>query len=240
MPASRVVTDEVTLAAYDVVAKDGVTPTFIAHVGLAQSGGTQPAVNLAIYDMSPPLHGPDYATTINVTAFGVAELNNDEIQKIRTFLDLQSSEHEVIRQLSSADVLRHIREIYTIYPHATPATQDDGRYSRMRFSCAGFVFEAYSAARIKLLDPSQLPYIDLRTINDAYPNETRLIGRGLVRHEDLGLGGDGPWPVLLCGYLLNSLCRAAVAVRADVYSVSAGDECFPQKVSPTDAGPFVS
>ena len=96
-----------------------------------------------------------------------------------------------------------------------------------RFSCAGFVFEAYKRARITLLDLSALPLADMAVIAVGYPQQTHLINRGLVRAGDLGLDGDGPWPVLLCGYLFHALNRDPGVVREDAYIPDLSDRHFP-------------
>jgi hypothetical protein len=228
MPASRVANAEIELNPSDVVGQDGVRPHFISHVGLAQDGGRQRAAEVPVHDMSPPLHGRGNPVRLNASAVGTASLIADELQKIRTFVDIHASEHAAFSVLSRTDRIRLVPQMYSIFPHAAPAEEMDGRYSRMRFSCSGFVFEAYRWARIQLLDPSTLPPVNMDTIKAAYPDQSQLMERERVSPEDLGLRGAGPWPVLLCGYLFNSLQRTANAIRADVYEVRAGDECFPR------------
>ena len=111
-------------------------------------------------------------------------------------------------------------------PHAKPFTEEDGRYARMRFSCAGFVLEAYRKARIRFLDSKALPPVDKEIIRSCYPLQIRLMEDGKISPEDLGLEGAGPWPVLLCGYLFHALNRDAGTVRSGPYVPSIADSRF--------------
>jgi hypothetical protein len=115
--------------------------------------------------------------------------------------------------------------MYCIRPHASPLYEDDGRYARTRFSCAGFVLEAYNKARIRLLDVNALPMVEMGVLALAYP-QTRLIGSGRISADALGLGGSGPWPVLLCGYLFHALKRDVDVIRHQPYAPSTADRYF--------------
>lgn len=117
-------------------------------------------------------------------------------------------------------------QMYCVYPHVSALHEDDGRYARTRFSCAGFVLEAYNKARIKLLDLSGLPMVDMAVIALAYPQQTRLIENGRVSADAMGLEGNGPWPVLLCGYLFHALNRDPDAIRQVSYTPSIADRHF--------------
>jgi hypothetical protein len=119
--------------------------------------------------------------------------------------------------------------MYCILPHAEPYREDDGRYVRTRFSCAGFVLEAYKLARIALLEPDGLPMVGMDVLRLAYPIQMRLLGSGRINADSLGLTGDGPWPVLLCGYLFHSLNRSANEIREQPYAPAAGDWLFTRE-----------
>ena len=97
----------------------------------------------------------------------------------------------------------------------------------MRFSCAGFVLEAYQRAGVKLIDTDRVPLVALDEIKPAYPEFTQLLDRAEYRAA-LGLAGPGPWRVMLCGYLINSLSRDGASIRAQAYLVQPGDEKFPR------------
>jgi hypothetical protein len=176
--------------------------------------------------MGPPLHGQGDPGHIRANVVGSATLTDDEVQKIRTFIDRHSNEHLLFLHLSLPQLTAIAPKMYCVCPHALPFYEEDGRYARMRFSCAGFVFEAYKKARIKLLDPNALPLVDIAAIRPGYPVQVRLMDNGRVSQDDLGLEGDGPWPVLLCGYLFHALNRDGDAVRREPYVPSVADRHF--------------
>lgn len=159
---------------------------------------------------------------------GSAALSDDEVQKIRTFVDRHASEHAAFAQFGMAELMRSAPEMYCILPHAAPFCEDDGRYVRMRFSCVGFVLEAYRMARISLLRLDDLPLVEMADIAAAYP-QTRLIRCGAISANALGLDGNGPWPVLLCGYVFHSLNRDRDVIRQVEYEPTASDRHFIDK-----------
>lgn len=212
-PSYRVGESSVTLNLFDVVGHDGADPGFVTHTGLAASAGVQNANVLPILDMGPPLHGHGAGAQIKASVVGTASLTDDEVRKLQTFVDRHANEHQVFLQFSMGQLLTAAPQMYCIHPHASPLRESDGRYVRTRFSCAGFVLEAYKTARIKLLLPGALPVVDFTVIKLAYPSQSRLIDSGRISAEALGLEGNGPWPVLLCGYLFHALNRDADVVR---------------------------
>ncbi|MCH8042932.1 MAG: hypothetical protein IID44_04360 [Planctomycetes bacterium] len=213
MPSIRTTGSKVSLAIFDVVGQDGDEVGFIDHTGLAESAGSQHTGRIPVLDMGPPLHGQGSPNHIIANVVGSATLTDAEEQKIRTFVDRHASEHLIFQQLTGLPLLRLAPQMFCVHPHASPLNEDDGRYVRMRFSCAGFVVEAYKKARIRLLDPSALPMVDIEIIRVGYPLQARLMDHDKISPEDLGLRGSGPWPVLLCGYLFHALDRGTDAIR---------------------------
>lgn len=226
MPSYRIGATTVSLNIYDVVGVDGDQVGFIRHAGLAESVGSQDTHEVTVVDMGPPLHAGGRAGRVHASAVGSAELTDDEVQKIRTFVDRHVNEHRAFLQLSQSQLLRSAHQMYCIYPHAVALNEDDDRYVRMKFSCAGFVFEAYRAARITLLHTNALPAVDMAVIKSAYPREAHLMERGRVSRESLGLEGNGPWPVLLCGYLFHALGRDAGLIRQQPHTPSTDNQYF--------------
>jgi hypothetical protein len=226
VPSYRIGAPVVSLRVYDAVGEDGDQIGFICHAGLAESAGSQHAHEIAVLDMGPPLQAGERARRLQASAVGSAELTDDEVQKIRTFVDRHVNEHQALLKLSQSQLLRSAPQMYCIYPHAIALNEDYGRYVRTRFSCAGFVFEAYRAARIKLLDTNALPTVDMSVIKSAYPRQARLIEGGWVSHESLGLEGNGPWPVMFCGYLFHALDREAGLIRQQPFTASTDNQYF--------------
>jgi len=226
VPSYRVNELTLSLDRFEVVGQDGAESGFIGHVGLAASKDSQDVASIAVLDMGPPLHGHGSDHHIRGDVIGSAVLTDDEAQKIRTFVDRHANEHLLFSQLSVGHLLKLAPQMYCLLPHTSPLYEDNGRYARTRFSCAGFVLEAYKTARIKLLNLDGMPLVDMAVVATAYPIHTRLIERGTINAEDLGLGGDGPWPVLLCGYLFHSLNRESDVMRNEAYAPSITDRHF--------------
>lgn len=226
MPSYRVTDPTLPLEAFDVIGQDGEGAGFIGHVGLSELAGSYSAAKIPIFDMGPPLHGQGNVGSISAHAIGSSSLTDDEAQKIKVFIDRHSGEHQQFSVMSRRQLIESSPRMYCILPHATPATEEDGRYARMRFSCAGFVLEAYKKARIQIVNLDALPPVEIEDIRLAYPRLLTLIESFGVSLEDLGLVGDGPWPVLLCGYLFHSFNRPAEDIRRESYSPSIEDRFF--------------
>lgn len=103
-----------------------------------------------------------------------------------------------VRTQVESGALRNWRS-YVVRP-AVERDRVSGRVVYKRFSCAGFVAEAYlEGAGIQLVDEAHLPPVELpftEAVWGVYPPRLRGIA---------GLVGDGPWPVLLPAYLLHAM-----------------------------------
>lgn len=109
---------------------------------------------------------------------------------------------------------------YVIFPHFRWERSEKGRRLYRRFSCGGFVLEAYDAAGLKILDfQSPLPRADEQTLRKAYPDLDRIerarpriqAQLGFKGRRDLGLDGPDTWRIALPGYVFHSLRRATSA-----------------------------
>jgi hypothetical protein len=156
-------------------------------------------------------------------------LSRDEIFRIRVFVG------RVQGELRAAN-LRRAMDQYCIAPHVSPLTDKDGTILFRRFNCAGFVLEAYRSAGISLLDTGgeALPEVGLDLLKEQYPDFASALDRPTLR-ERMGLTGSGPWPVVLCGYILNALDRTEDQIRAQPYRANPGDERFPPRPVPPAA-----
>jgi hypothetical protein len=226
VPSYRVSETMLSLSRFEVVGQDGAETEFIGHAGLVEATGSHHTASVPVLDMGPPLHGHDKVGQVRGDVVGSAALTDDEVQKIKTFVDRHANEHAVFSQFSTSQRMRAVPQMYCVHPHVAPLCEDDGRYVRMRFSCAGFVLESYKTARIRLLDLNALPMVDMAIIAAAYPQQTQMIEREMIAAKDLGLDGDGPWPVLLCGYLFHALNRAADVIRQSMYAPDIMDRYF--------------
>ena len=218
MPSRRVTEPSISVRLFDVIGADSDQDGFICHVGLARPQGEYERSSVSVMDMAPPMRATGQMKS---DVLGTADLTEDEVRRIKDFVDRHEGEHAAIQMLGP----KSFPKVYCLVPHACPFFEEDGRYARMRFSCAGFVFEAYKRARIVLFEEQQMPPITIGKIKEAYHREARLLEVQATR-ESLGLAGDGPWPLMLCGYIFHSLGRDPGVVRGTPYVIRAGDERF--------------
>ena len=130
------------------------------------------------------------------------------------------------RQLSQ----KSPRLVYVVHPHVREQTAPDGTVIYRRFSCAGFVIEAYREVGIELVvtEEGRLPSVPLNTLLLAYPDLQAELQSPRLRRM-CGLPGEGPWAVVLPGYVLHSLDRPESEIRGSPYLPREGDEFFPPR-----------
>jgi hypothetical protein len=216
MPAHRLGNQATLVFRFDVVAKDSdAEAKFVCHVGLANEE-RDVVLNgvIAMLHMGPPLERIEGGVSIH--ARGTADLKVGEMRQIGVFVDehLPECEAESVRG----------RPQYIIMPHYR---ESDASCSVRRFSCAGFVIEAYRYAGVDLVvtNTDSLPAIPLETLSQAYPRVAKIL-ESRDHRKKLGLEGDGPWPVVLAGYVMNALNRPANDIRHQPYQPQPRDEYF--------------
>ena len=221
MPARRIGGDKLLVRKFDVVGQDSVeTSEFVGHVGLANeekdSSGSLPVVPMV--HMGPPLS--QGAASGPISAIGAVGLTVEEALQIQVFVNEQLLEYE------SAKAGR--RQQYVIAPHMKEEKSRDGTIICRRYNCAGFVIEAYRSAGVDFIQTAQesLPPVYRSTLEIQYPDMARLLVKSKTR-EEFGIPGDGPWRLMLAGYVLNALDRDENELRSVPYTPSAGDEFFP-------------
>jgi hypothetical protein len=225
MPAQRLGMEAVRVLEFDVLRLDALNSAqFIRHVGLAdrESPEVSVATALEMVHMRPPLErafAPGHVTSV-----GTAALTADEISQMRVFVDNLESEY------ASANA-RDARSQYCIAPHVRPYPSE-GTVVCFQFNCVGFVIEAYRYSGIDLLETDEraLPPVPLDVLTMQYPDYHRMLQNPLIRKR-VGIPGNGPWPVVLAGYVLNALNRHEDEIRSKPYCACAGDEFFPPATS---------
>ncbi len=222
MPAQRLGSQPVSVQKYDVAAQDSTTaPYFVRHVGLAdeQRDDVRSNSEVSLVHMGPPLMRGDSGNPVH--AIGQAGLNAGQIRQIGVFVDEHLLEYEAER------IRGHSQ--YVIHPHVR---EPDAAVPCRRFSCAGFVIEAYGYANLRLVvtEPARLPSVDLETLAHAYPDQARRLRKPALRLL-FGLEGDGPWRVVLAGYVINAFNRTIEEIRDGPYTPVSGDEYFPARRS---------
>lgn len=217
MPAFELGREPQALSRYDVLGlRADHLNHFVTHVGLldADNQFLKAGDDVNAVHMQPPLKQGE---TIKPHVAGSLPLTNEEIKRIAVWIVKIADEYvnSGVKDSKSAQ--------YLISPSWKDVTDPNtGVLRYRRYSCAGFVLDSYRRVDIELLqiDASSLPAVDRRRIVSAYP---------WVRPSTLpkyGLQGNGPWRIVLAGYVLHALNRSTEEIRRQPYQVQPGDECF--------------
>jgi hypothetical protein len=205
------------VARYDVIGEHSADlPRFVKHVALslADEGEIRCDQNIDVMHMGPPL---SRRGAVRAHVAGSIPLNNEEIREIETWIAEIEDEYE------DSSVDGNIRAQFCIHPPWKDELDPNTGVRRYRrYSCAGFVLDAYHQVRVDLLeiDENALPEVDRRLLSLAYPRAP------LESLQPFGLEGAGPWRIVLAGYVLHSLSRGEQEIRQRPYRPQAGDERF--------------
>lgn len=192
-------------------AKDQPTG-FVRHAALLkESMEITTQIEVGVWHIGPPivagLQGSKEARC-RVDVLGDISLSIAECEAVADFLaSVEKENRSAVRRFQQ----------YTIIPHMKWTVSEEGRRVRRRFSCTGFVIEAYREAGVELIDTDHLPlaeesilkaiYSELEQIEaaeEAFQRRIGFLGRG-----DLGIHGPGPWAIALPGYIFHSTARLA-------------------------------
>ena len=218
MSATRLGANPIAIRRFDVIGEDGTGEDVIRHVGLAAeaSDGIHANTMVLVHHMGPPLARDG---EMHAHVRGQLELTDDEQNQIKVFVDEHAPEGQAEERTGA---LRR----YVVRPHADWLREEDGTPVCRRFSCAGFVIEAYAEADLPLVvtDEGSLPPVSRDALTPIYP---QLRDHPAVARK-VGLGGDGPWPVVMPGYIFHSLARDEDTIRREPHTPVAGNEKFPR------------
>ncbi len=232
MPAWRLDKTTRQVRKFDVGASDGVEAHFVRHVLLcdvddpASVNGDSGAIQSV--HMGPPLK----ESTAQIDVLGTAELDADGVGKgerrqIKTFIDDRWLERGAQKtRLEKMNRLQQLKAEYVIHPSAR---EPDSNYPLWRFNCSGFVLHAYLEANIELIDEEQVPSVALGFLKDAFPWARKRLEDPEFRKE-MGIDTGEQWPVVMAGYVINSLNRPSNVIRQAPYVPRSGDRYFPARV----------
>ena len=236
MPAQRIGNDAVDLALYDVIGFDSPQqPECLGHIALvarASSVSHSESTRIRLTHMIPPFREDALWGLGN--ACGSAELNDQETRLIGAFvlqiqseLDAEAQRRRLTNTWNDSEKHRFRVDQYTICPSVR---RPDEHRPYHQFSCAGFVHEAYSEAGISLVNAheSSLPECSMESLRFTYADMSSQLDDAAFR-ADKGLEGEGPWPIMLPGYILNSMRRSREDILSNAYDAQAGDEYFPSR-----------
>lgn len=218
-----------TCSRFSIIGTYADTDThFVSHVAILRSGiEVNGLTQCPVFQCCPPIIAGEVTLGLNSESHTRSE-STDVIADIDLDLDEQAM---IETWLSGVD--RENYEFsgtsfhqYHLFPHMKYAETETGRKIRRRFSCAGFVLEAYRSAEIDLIKTDAdstgngLPIVDEAMLRRAYPGlvwvveNPRVHGRFSFRGlPDLGLEPGGMWRLLLPAYLFHSTVRASAENR---------------------------
>ncbi len=205
---------------YSIVGHYGTRP-FVKHAAILK-GDTAVlfgADDIFVWHIGPPLvAGPQTTaaaaekgrkTSIHIVGF--VNLDADDIEGIETWLSDVDKEDRPLKG-SLTDVLAQYRVSPPIYwvmaENHTPLYR--------QFSCVGFVMDCYRAIAINLIDDAQLDRFPDVTIDQVVAAYGPTVQRDEFRNK-LGIPGQGPWKIVLAGYLFHSLNRDNTVIRHTPY-----------------------
>ena len=189
---------------FAIVGKYAENRPFVCHAALLRNNESIEAERMVgVYHMGPPF---SVANDCECHLLGQISLTNEEIESIENW---------------SAEVAANFRQIhvkpfqeFVVVPNAVREMSEENRPQRLRFSCIGYVIQAYQEAEVVLLNLDDLPDVDRSDVESAYPDLNRVAGNprlaamfGFLGYADLGLPGEGPWKIPLPGYLFHSTAR---------------------------------
>ena len=217
MPAFDLAKQTATLSRFDVVGQHSETPPgFVKHIALLNTDerevGCEDTVH--VVHMGPPL---ETDRQLSADVAGRIPLTNDQINIIRTWIEKVLDEYDFE---SASGGLQ-----YVMNPQwEDMRDKNTGVRRYRRYSCAGFVLDAHLRVNVSLLvlDKEALPEVTRQTLEGAYPS----VFRNPDRLARFGLQGNGPWRVVLAGYVLHALDRSRDEIRAEPYLAQGGDELF--------------
>jgi hypothetical protein len=91
VPALRINEKTIRTDEFDVLGQDRGQNKLIGHLGLAKNNGESERTKVPVHEMGPPLQS---SGSIVADVKGQASLDDDEIRKIRSFIDRHDGEHE--------------------------------------------------------------------------------------------------------------------------------------------------
>ncbi len=217
MPAFDLAEHPSVLSRFDVLGVHSEqVARFVEHVALLNldNRDVDYGDTVDVVHMKPPLGTGD---SLCPHVAGRIPLTNDQINSIKAWIVKVEDEY----QGQNA----RIGKQYIIDPPWEDIRDENTGVRRYRrYSCAGFVLYAHLQVDIRLLigDKDELPEVTRQTLETAYSD--------FLRNPDLlsqfGLQGNGPWRVVLAGYVLHALDRSSAEIRAEPYLAQGGDELF--------------
>ena len=215
--------------------------SFVRHVGILRDRcDVQFGDEVGVWHAAPPIVAGERTSDMSPDAFDLCtvhvgayleDFSADDAQGIETSLADIDAQTPLLPASCAESVpranLQGYRSHYTAHPPVEWVRDaKTGRRRYRKFSCSGFVVECYKGAGIVLVEfeNDRLPEVDLPTLRQGYGE---LIDNP-ERRSMIGLDGDGPWRMLLAGYVVHAVARKSSVVREKPYCPSNTDAAtFP-------------
>lgn len=197
------------------------TCPFVKHAAILKADtallfGTD---NIFVWHIGPPLvagtkttaAAADKGRKTSIHIVGFVNLDADDIEGIETWLSDVDKEDR-----PTGTSLTELLAQYRVSPPVYWVLAENGTPLYRQFSCAGFVMDCYRAIAINLIDDSHLenfPDVTMDQVVAAYGSAAR---REEFRKK-FGIPGQGPWKIVLAGYLFHSLNRDNNVIRQTPY-----------------------
>ncbi len=207
--------------------------SFVQHVAiLRERCDVEFGDEVAVWHTAPPIVAGDRTSDMSPDDFDVSavhatayldDLSVGEVQGIETALADIDAQTQPLSTACTESRNHAWAEGYRLHYMAHPPVQwvrdaKTGRRRYRKFSCSGFVVECYKGADIVLIEPddNRLPEVDLQLLSHGY-------GAAILapqRRSTIGLDGNGPWRMLLAGYVVHAATRDSREVREQPYCPS--------------------
>lgn len=212
MPPTALSTTPVLYSAYSAVA-DNELGEIVTHIAvLSNSQSLVRGSSASVLHQSPPLKVPspeDRPSTMQVRLVSELPLSKAQAEMVGIWLSRTRKQ-----------MPRNWKSQYVVVPAISVVRGDGGVEIFRRYSCAGFVLDLYeSGAGVQLIpnwQSGELPLVDAATVSavwqrslDRYDGETlaERLANSAADGVDLGISGQGPWPILLPGYVMKAIAN---------------------------------
>ena len=217
MPAFHLAEQAATLSQFDVVGTHSEThPSFVQHVALLNSEECEVSCDdtVRVVHMGWPL---ETERQLSAEVAGRIPLTNAQIKSIKTWIAKVKDEYKF-------ESARKLQQYVIDPPWKDVRDENTGVRRYRRYSCAGFVLDAHLRVDVSLLiiDKEALPEVTRQTLEAAYPD----VFQNPDRLNRFGIQDNGPWRVVLAGYVLHALDRSSDEIQAEPYLAQRGDELF--------------
>ena len=219
MPLQKLCNKPAVVEQFCVCSQEVQGTNFITHVGLA----SEQQCGIKYGDTVKWTHVFSFFRRAEdrVHVIGKIRLSAEERESMDIFITDCEEEIEKIKRFERP-------KQFIIFPHKEERSAER---PYCRYSCAGFVLEAYRRIHVTILEEDVIPAQSLDFLDEYYPG---LAECSIKEREALGLIGTGPWRVVLPGYVLNAFNRSEKKIRQEPFRPKVSHSFFREPFSLKD------